>query len=151
MDSLVNVKIIIFGGKDKCHGSMFGIKTIELGHIYSETELAQIYSCSSITVVPSRAESFGQVAAESLSCETPVLSFNCTGLTDIVKHKDNGFLATPYESSSLCEGLLWLYKLDESKRLQLGVSGREHVINKFGNTVIAAQFMAIYKELGYEK
>jgi len=146
----INIKIIIFGGKIKRRTTMFGIDTFEVGHIASECELANIYSLSSVTVVPSRVESFGQVAAESLSCETPVVSFNCTGLTDIVEHKLNGYLATPFDSSSLCEGLLWIYNLNIEKRLQLGQCGRVHVIDSFCQEVVGRQLISIYKELGYK-
>ncbi|MCD9477845.1 glycosyltransferase [Photobacterium phosphoreum] len=147
VDSRENIKIIIFGGKEKKYGSMFGIKTIELGHISSEPKLAKIYSISSITVVPSRVESFGQVAAESLSCETPVVAFNYSGLTDIVKHKINGYLAEPFKALSLAEGILWCYHLDKDQKTQVGVQGRERVVQFFSNDVIRNKLLAIYKEL----
>ena len=147
ISSTNNVKIIVFGGKEKRESSISGIKTLELGHISSEIELAEIYSQSSIVVVPSRVESFGQVAAESLSCQTPVLAFNTSGLTDIVIHKENGFLAEPFSTASFTEGLLWLYNLTQEKRLTLGLIGREHVIQKFSNKVVREQLISIYKEL----
>lgn len=148
---LSKVKIITFGGKEKKYSSMFGFDVIELGHISNESELAKIFSLTSVTVVPSRAESFGQVAAESLSCETPVLSFNCTGLTDIIKHKENGFLAEPFSPSSLSDGLLWVYKLNADDRSKLGESGRNHIVKNFSTDVVSEQLINIYKELGYEK
>ncbi|WP_155866696.1 glycosyltransferase [Colwellia sp. PAMC 21821] len=150
LDSLRNIKIITFGGKNKNSGKLFGINTIELGHISSERELANIYSLSSVTIVPSRAESFGQVAAESLSCETPVIAFNHSGLTDIVKHKENGYLAEPFKPTSLAAGISWFYSLTDEVKIQLGISGRKHVIESFSEDVIGEKFISIYKELGYK-
>jgi glycosyltransferase involved in cell wall biosynthesis len=147
VDSLTNIKIIIFGGENKKIGEMFGIKTIEIGHISSESELAHIYSLSSVTVVPSRAESFGQVAAESLSCETPVIAFNYSGITDIVKHKQNGYLAKPFKSYSLADGLLWFYSLTNKEISSIGMSGRNHILEFFSEEVIGKQLVSIYKEL----
>ncbi|MEH6446231.1 MAG: glycosyltransferase [Oceanospirillaceae bacterium] len=149
VDSLTKIKIITFGGKQKTSSTMFGIKTIELGHISSEKELAHIYSLSSVTIVPSRAESFGQVAAESLACETPVIAFNYSGLTDIVKHKDNGYLAEPFDPHSLANGLLWFYSLSNDEKAHAGISGRNHVLKVFSEEVIGEQLISIYKELGY--
>lgn len=149
VDSLTKIKIITFGGKQKTSSTMFGIKTIELGHISSEKELAHIYSLSSVTIVPSRAESFGQVAAESLACETPVIAFNYSGLTDIVKHKDNGYLAEPFDPHSLANGLLWFYSLSNDEKTHAGISGRNHVLKVFSEEVIGEQLISIYKELGY--
>ncbi len=141
-----NIKIIIFGSKyRKCY-SISDITAIEIGVISSEEELAKIYSSVSITVVPSRAESFGQVAAESLSCGTPVVCFGATGLTDIVKHKINGFLACPFDPTSLCEGILWLYNLSGRDRWYLGANGRRHIIEKFSENVVAKQLISLYNE-----
>jgi glycosyltransferase involved in cell wall biosynthesis len=148
--SLRKVKIITFGGKLKKSDTISGIKSIELGHISSEKELAHIYSLSSVTIVPSRAESFGQVAAESLSCETPVIAFNYSGLTDIVKHKVNGYLAEPFKPHSLAEGMHWLYSLSDEEKAQLGRAGRNHVLETFSEEVVGGQLISIYKELGYQ-
>lgn len=150
IDSLENIKIIIFGGKEKKLGSMFGVKTFELGHISSEIELAKIYSASSVTIVPSRAESFGQVAAESLSCETPVIAFNYSGLTDIVKHKKNGYLAEPFEPRSLADGILWFYLLSNEEKKHIGTAGRRHILELFSEEVIGKKMTSIYEELGYK-
>ena len=147
LNSTNKIKIITFGGREQKSGIMSGIKTIELGHISSETELADIYSLSSVTIVPSRAESFGQVAAESLSCETPVIAFNHSGLTDIVKHKENGYLAEPFKSSSLATGISWFYHLSEEDRSKVGISGRMHVLEFFCDKVIRNKLLSIYKEL----
>ena len=150
VESLGKIKIIIFGGKQKKINTMFGIKTFELGHISSEKELAHIYSISSVTIVPSRAESFGQVAAESLSCETPVIAFNYSGLTDIVKHKKNGYLAEPFKPCALAEGIFWYHSLSDVEKVNVCTSGRKHVLEFFSEEVVGNKFISIYKELGYQ-
>jgi D-inositol-3-phosphate glycosyltransferase len=43
------------------------------------------YAQASATLVPSRDEGFGMVAAESLLCETPVIATDAGGLPDIVR------------------------------------------------------------------
>ena len=49
-------------------------------------------------IVPSRQESFCQVALEAQSCGTPVLAFSIGGLIDIVDHKNTGYLANPFDT-----------------------------------------------------
>jgi glycosyltransferase involved in cell wall biosynthesis len=142
-----NLKIITFGSRKKGYTNYSGIPAFSFGYIKDENLLAQLYSLSSITVVPSKAESFGQVAAESLSCETPVLAFNYSGLTDIVKHKKNGYLAAPFLPSSLAEGIKWLYNLDKNELNNLGRNGRKHIGNNFSEKIVGEKLLKLYQEI----
>jgi len=54
--------------------------------------LARVYSAVNLTVVPSYIESFSLVAAESISCGTPVLAFSGTGLDDVISNGHTGLL-----------------------------------------------------------
>ena len=58
----------------------------------SDTELAQMYSRSKLTICPQKWEQFGMVPVESLSCGTPVLAFNCMGFQETIS-QTNGWLA----------------------------------------------------------
>ena len=58
----------------------------------SDTELAQMYSRSKLTICPQKWEQFGMVPVESLSCGTPVLAFNCMGFQETIG-QTNGWLA----------------------------------------------------------
>lgn len=140
------VKLVIFGGEtfDK---DIAGFEANGLGNISSEIEMANIYDAGAITVVPSFVESFGQVAAESLACGTPVLAFNSSGIKDIVHHKKSGFLAEPFKSESLAEGLLWLFHRKKEQLEELGEFGRIHVEQNFSTHVVIEKFKALYEEL----
>ncbi|WP_217532903.1 glycosyltransferase [Vibrio metschnikovii] len=147
LGSLDKIKIVVFGGKEKRFGEINGIQSIELGHIASETYLSKVYSSATVTIVPSRVESFGQVAAESLSCETPVIAFNHSGLTDIVQHKVSGYLAEPFSPQSLADGILWYYNLDELEKEKIKFNARKHIIENFSEDVVREKFMALYNEI----
>jgi glycosyltransferase involved in cell wall biosynthesis len=55
--------------------------------------LARAYSESLLTICPQKWETFGYVAAESISCGTPPLVFNCMGNAEIVRMSSCGILA----------------------------------------------------------
>jgi len=59
----------------------------------SDQELAKIYSECILTICPQKYEMFGYVVAESVSCGTPVLAFNCMGIAEIITHSRLGYLA----------------------------------------------------------
>lgn len=59
----------------------------------SDTQLAELYSSSLVTVCPQKWETFGYVPVESMSCGTPALAFNCMGSQETVIHGKTGWLA----------------------------------------------------------
>ncbi len=77
------------------------------GKIDSETKLKKIFSSSNIFILPSIAESFGQVFIEAGSMGLPCVCFKNTGATEIIKHKKNGYAANFESSQDLAKGILW--------------------------------------------
>lgn len=66
-----------------------------------QEELGNYYNSSQLVVVPSRSEGFGLVAAEAMSCGTPVLCSNVGGLAEIVEDGKNGLLFKPEDPVDL--------------------------------------------------
>jgi glycosyltransferase involved in cell wall biosynthesis len=73
--------------------------------VNSEDQMNRIYGESSMTLVPSRQEAFGQVASESLMAGTPVTSFEVGGLKDIVINRLNGYLIKGFDTAKMAEVL----------------------------------------------
>jgi glycosyltransferase involved in cell wall biosynthesis len=134
--------LIDFGGivAKKC---LYGFRNLSIGKIKDPAELALLYSSSDCVVAPSMVESFGQVAAEALSCSTPVISFDTSGLRDIVIHNKTGFLANAFDTNSLAEQLLKIIKLSKAERQLLGKHGREHVLSHFSYEVVSKAYFSI--------
>ena len=138
--------VINFGGRAEGARMVFGLKTISLGHISNVERLALLYSSADCVVVPSLVESFGQVAAEALACETPVVCFNRAGLTDIVLDGITGLTASAYNSESLAEKIIELIDMDVSDRYLLGERGRRHVVLEFSYPVVSALYKSIIED-----
>jgi glycosyltransferase involved in cell wall biosynthesis len=85
-----------------------------------------------------------------MSCGTPVVCFNVTGLKDIVDHKHNGYLATPYNPEELAKGINWVLE-DEERRKKLSKNARQKVLDNFTLDKIASQYINLYKEILHEK
>tara|TARA_B100001063_G_C16734692_1_gene541321 strand:+ start:386 stop:1648 length:1263 start_codon:yes stop_codon:yes gene_type:complete len=139
------VVLVDFGGL-KSEGKLFGFRNISLGHIKDPIYLAKLYCLADCVTVPSMVESFGQVAAEALSCCTPVVSFDTSGLKDIVLHKYNGLVAEPLSITSLCEQLRNIIESPKKTRLKLGENGRKHVLEKFSYPIIQKKYLNILEE-----
>jgi glycosyltransferase involved in cell wall biosynthesis len=81
------------------------ITLVPLGFIEDRARLATAFAAADVFVVPSRTESFGLVAAESLACATPVVAFAVGGLPDIVEHERTGLLVKPGDPDDLARKL----------------------------------------------
>ena len=145
-----NIRLIIFGAS---HGknneeNIEGIETIYLGHLHDDLTLRIVYSLSDVIVVPSKVESFGQVALESLSCGTPVVAFDTSGLRDIIDHKKSGYLAKCYDVDDLANGIKWVIdnNLDDNPRLKAMTFDSKIVSKKY-----IAQYQNILNGGGYKE
>ena len=154
-DSLkAKCELVVFGARyDKASQteskkeSIEGITTHFVGHLNDDIALSLLYSAADVMVVPSHFESFGQTALESLCCGTPVVSFDTSGLKDIVRHKHNGYLAQCYEPKDLASGIEWVLNLDSSAYETLSHNARQSAIENFNSKKVASQYIQTYKNL----
>jgi glycosyltransferase involved in cell wall biosynthesis len=97
-------------------------------------------------LVPSLEEAFGKTAAEALSCQTPVVCFDSTGLKDIVEHQACGYSAEAFSSDDLANGIAWVLA-DETRHAALAARGRAKVLEEFSISRVAEQYRALYTEI----
>jgi glycosyltransferase involved in cell wall biosynthesis len=116
-----------------------------LGFVDDEV-LQALYSDADVMVVPSRQEAFGQTASEALASGTPVVAFNATGPKDIVDHKRNGYLATPFDTDDLAQGIDWVLA-DTDRRERLSKRARKSAVEQFSIKTVSNQYQKLYKKL----
>lgn len=137
------ISFAIFGGNKKFIDFLFDFKAYHLGKISSPSTLAKVYSACDLTVVPSRIESFGQVAAESLSCETPVVCFNNSGVSEIVSQ--GGGIAVPaFDTNLMTEAIIELIMKTKEERKNIGAIGRHSIISRYSQNVVSQYWEDIY-------
>lgn len=68
---------------------------IPVGKLSDNLSLSILYAAANVTIMPSSEESFGKVAAESLSVGTPVVLSSETGAVDIVEDRVTGWIIDP--------------------------------------------------------
>lgn len=114
-----------------------------LGTVTDESVLAEWYNIADVFVAPSLQEGFGYTVCEALACGTPVAAFAVGGILDQIIHKENGYLAKLYDAEQLAEGIVFCAE----HREQLGVKGREQVIDHNSYKVIGSQYTHLFQQL----
>lgn len=138
--------LVVFGAAEEERGDVtHPVTERHLGYLKDDLSLALAYAAADVMVVPSRRESFGQTALEALACGTPVVCFRTTGLVDIVDHRDNGYLAEPFDARDLGRGLLWASQ--PQLRSELGCKARQKAEQAFPLDLTAARHLALYRKL----
>jgi len=140
-----NIELVVFGSTTPKNPPNLGFKTHYLGHLHDDFSLITLYSSADVVIVPSLQEAFGQTASEAMSCGTPVVAFGHTGLLDIIDHKTNGYLAVPFDTTDLANGIEWI--LNAPNYDDICNNARKKVLSEFNSTLVARKYIKLYKEI----
>ena len=142
---LEDVELVVFGATEPADPPDFGFPTHYVGYLHDDPSLVLLYSAADVMVVPSRYEGFGQTVSESLACGTPVVAFDATGPSDIVDHRETGWLAAAYEVGELARGVEWV--VEEADRSGLGEAARERAVKRYEQSRIAKRYLDLYESV----
>ncbi len=137
-----DTSLLIFGNAQLKSEVQFELESHYLGHVSDERKLAAIYSLADVSVVPSTIDNFPNVILESLSCGTPCVAFNVGGIPDLIIHKTNGYLASPFDINDLAKGLG--YSLFNAA--ELSKNARKNVLANYSEEIIASEYHRLYKK-----
>jgi MMP alpha-(1->4)-mannosyltransferase len=122
-------------------------QVIETGFV-PEAQMPAFYSLADLYVSPSLLEGFGLPLAESLACETPVVTANAGAAAEVVG--PGGILVPPRDSSALAYAVSGLLN-DPSKRNELGKRGREYIEKNFSIQSMLRSTLEAYKSFTIRK
>ncbi len=104
--------------------SKFDVK--EFGWINDEQQMAELYNCSDIFLMPSLAESFGMMTVEAMSCGNTVMVFRKTALEEIVDFGKCG-IPVDYNDAEMFFQELMAVLQDKNRRIKLGEAAVRHI------------------------
>ena len=144
--SLPDIELIVLGNKSSLTSINHSIKINYIGKLNDDQSLSMLYSASDLVVVPSRMENLPQAATEAQSCGVPVVSFNSSGLPDVVSHKETGYLAKCFDPNSLLDGIVWVLK-DPLRCNKLSEQSRLRAENLWNPSIIAEKYMRVFEKV----
>lgn len=135
-------ELIVFGANKSDLTFDLNIPIHYVGTIIETQSIVELYNLADVMVVPSLTENLSCTIMESLSCATPVCCFNIGGNSDMVMHKENGYLAKYKNNEDLACGIDWCLNNNISNRL--GNNGRESVVRKFSVDRVSHLYTEFY-------
>lgn len=114
--------------------------------IRDEMTLMIVYNSADVFVGPSRQDNFPNTFLEATSCGIPCVGFSVGGIPEIVEHQKNGYIAKPFDTSDLANGISWVLE-DAERHKSLSMYGREKAINNYSMDVVAQKHIELYKQL----
>lgn len=131
-----NARLIIVGDGEKQKYLKRLVSELEIkDHVQftgelSREEIFNIINQSTFVVVPSRFETFGLVALESMLMQRPVIASNLGGLPEVISNGETGILVKPKDPIALCAAMQHLLSQPE-KLIRMGMCARLQATEKF--------------------
>jgi glycosyltransferase involved in cell wall biosynthesis len=111
---------------------------------YPYEKMVDIYNHSKLLLITSRFEGVPTIMLESLACETPVIASNVGGITEVLKHEENGLLIKDFNTKAAISQIL--DALHDKQRLRtFGRNGRNLIVEKFSWDIITDKIEMVYK------
>ncbi|HIP70084.1 MAG TPA: glycosyltransferase [Anaerolineae bacterium] len=126
------------------HYAKYAKNVTFLGRV-SEEKLHELYQTCDLFVAPSLYESFGIIYLEAMNYAKPVIGCRAGGIPEVVAHGENGLLVEPEAPDQLAEAINQLLQ-SPAKLRDMGLAGRQRLLNKFTYIQMARQFATIYRQ-----
>ena len=140
------LELVIFGESRTTNSLPIAFKTHYLGRLNNDISLALAYSSANVFVAPSVQDNFPNTVMEALACGIPCVAFNIGGIPDMIDHMKNGFLAVPFDASSLADGITKLIS-DSDLHYNLSMNARSKVMNSLNIQKQSSAYLDLYREI----
>jgi glycosyltransferase involved in cell wall biosynthesis len=141
-----NIELVVFGASQPSNPPQFGLKTHYLGNLNDDISLSLVYSSADVLVAPSIEDNLPNAIMEALACGTPCIGFKIGGLSDMIDHYENGYLAKPLDTEDLANGIVKILENDNYYS-QFSLKARKKVIDEFSFDLQANRYLKIFKSL----
>jgi glycosyltransferase involved in cell wall biosynthesis len=147
-----NIKLIIAG--DGPHKSTLQEIAKEMndnvifrGYV-TPIEKSELLAESNALLFPSLCEGFGLVILEAFAHSRPVLVSNLKPMSDIITHKETGFVLDPNDENLWAEHILKLVKNSEESQ-RMGKNGNMLLKTKYNQAMFYEKLVKMYNDLLY--
>lgn len=139
------IELLVFGQSDPPSLAKLPYRSKSVGYVHDEKELATLYSAADVYVSPTLEDNLPNTVMEALSCSVPCVSFDIGGLSQLIDHQRNGYLAQYRDYKDLAQGIMEV--LQAIDRNVMRHAARKKVEENFSETVIAMRYSELFLSL----
>lgn len=140
------IELVVIGSSRPDNQDNLGFKTHYLGKLSDDILIAQIYAATDVFVAPSIQDNLPNTVLEAMACGTPCVAFNIGGMSDMIEHQKNGYLAQAFEIQDLAQGISWVLE-NRERHYKLGSFAREKVEHEFTLKLQAERYLSLFNKL----
>lgn len=111
-------------------------------------ELIREIRQSTIAVLPSLEESFGNAILEAMACGIPVISTNVGSIPELITSPNEGKLIPPGDDKSLETTILDLIQSPETRK-EIGINAQLRVQENYSWESTADQYLSVYERISF--
>ena len=118
-------------------------RTLFLG---KHSSVEELLACADLFLLPSRSESFGLAALESMACGCPVVASRAGGIPEVVTDGEGGLLYPVGAVEEMADGGIRL--LSDSERWQrASEAARRNAVERFSVERVVPRYEELYREV----
>jgi glycosyltransferase involved in cell wall biosynthesis len=141
-----NIELVIFGTIPDGFKLDLGFKSHYIGNLSDDISLAQVYASADVFVAPYIEDNLPNTVMEALACGTPCVAFKTGGITEMIIHEYNGYLASTFDVEQLASGIAWILA-DKERWERLCDRAREKVESEFSQQLQASRYSRLFAEV----
>ncbi|MEM6472697.1 MAG: glycosyltransferase [Planctomycetota bacterium] len=140
-----NVTVVVVGrGADEIARKV-PMKTIGLPYTSDTADLVSYYQLADLLLMPSRCETFGLVAGESMACGTPVVCFDAGALAEVVGDASTG-VVVPARDPKWMASEIDRIAADPERRRQMSAAGINRIRSEFALPRHSRNVVSVYEQ-----
>lgn len=140
------IELVIFGASQPLDSPKFGFKTHYLGRLNDDLSLSLVYAAADVFVAPSIEDNLPNTVMEALACATPCVAFKIGGMSDLIEHQQNGYLAQPFMVEDFAQGISWIIA-ERDRYSKLSERSRQKVEQEFTLSVQSKRYLSLFQNL----
>jgi glycosyltransferase involved in cell wall biosynthesis len=141
-----SIVLVTLGQADEAFRGSIDIQTINLGYVSGDRMKAVALSAADIFIFPTRSDNHPCIVQESLACGTPIVSFNVTGVPELVRPGETGYLAEPENADSFLGKIMQLLEEDQV-RAEMKLRCRQIALAEYRMDIQADRYNELFQSI----